>query len=171
MGKLVVDYIQEVFLVIIRDYRIQGKNIRLHLQAHSDLLPLLFSFSDQNYVQYLTQDHVKLTNLLSTKPEAFTDLEIFGPGNKFSTIPGELVTKVGIYREVKVRGGPMEDGHSASINAENFILNSHVLAKLKKELKNKMNLKTDSRVCFCNDLQSAKRKSRKEEGFRKKQFW
>ena len=68
MGKLVVDYIQEVFLVIIRDYRIQGKNIRLHLQAHSDLLPLLFSFSDQNYVQYLTQDHVKLTNLLSTKP-------------------------------------------------------------------------------------------------------
>ena len=82
-----------------------------------------------------------------------------------------MVTKVGIYRGVKVRGGPMEDGHSASINAENFILNSHVLAKLKKELKNKMNLKTDSRVCFCNDLQSAKRKSRKEERFRKKQFW
>ena len=64
----------------------------------------------------------------------------------------------------------MEGGHSASINAENFILNSHVLAKLKKELKNKMNLKTDSRVCFCNDLQSAKRKCRKEERFRKKQF-
>ena len=38
----------------------------------------------------------------------------------------------------------MRGGHSASINAENFILNSHMLAKHKKELKNKMNLKNDS---------------------------
>ena len=54
-------------------------------------------------------------------------------GNKFSTIPGDLVTEVAIYREVKVRGGPMRGGHSASINAENFILNYHMLPKLKKE--------------------------------------
>ena len=77
------------------------------------------------------------------------DLEIFGPGvnlsvNKFSTIPGDLVTEVAIYKEVKDRAGPMRGGHSASINAENFILNSHMLPKRKKELKNKMNLKTES---------------------------
>ena len=125
------------------------KNIRLHLQAHSDLLPLLFAFSHQYYVQYLSQHHVGLTNLSFTKPQAFSDLEIFGPGvslsgNKFSTIPGDLVTEVAIYREVKVRVGPMRGGHSASINAENFILNSHMLPKLKKELKNKINLKTES---------------------------
>ena len=77
------------------------------------------------------------------------DLEIFGPRvslsvNKFSTIPGDLVTEVAIYKEVKDRAGPMRGGHSASINAENFILNSHMLVKLKKELKKKMNLKTES---------------------------
>ena len=52
------------------------KNIRLHLQAHSDLLPLLFAFSHQNYVRYLTQHHVELTNLSFTKPQAFSDLEV-----------------------------------------------------------------------------------------------
>ena len=50
-----------------------------------------------------------------------------------------------INREVIVRGGPMSGGYSTSIDAENdFILNSHMLAKLRKEFKNKMNFKTDS---------------------------
>ena len=32
-------------------------------------------------------------------------------------------------------GGPMRDGHSVSINADNdFILNSHMLAKIKKRI-------------------------------------
>ena len=68
---------QRSFLVIIWDYRIQGKNVRLHLQTHSNLLPLLFAFSHQNYVRYLTQHHVELTNLSFTKPHAFSDLEMF----------------------------------------------------------------------------------------------
>ena len=120
------------------------------MQAHSDLLPLLFAFNHQNYAQYLTQHHVELTNLSIAKPQAFSDLETIGlgaslSGNTFSTIPGDLVTKVAINRQVKVRGGPMGGRYSTSINAENdFILNSHVLAKLRKELKNKMSLKTDS---------------------------
>ena len=120
------------------------------MQAHSDLLPLLFAFNHQNYARYLTQHHVELTNLSIAKPQAFSDLETIGlgaslSGNTFSTIPGDLVTKVAINRQVKVRGGPMGGRYSTSINAENdFILNSHVLAKLRKELKNKMSLKTDS---------------------------
>ena len=127
MGKWVVDYIQEVSLLLFEITAYREKH-RLHLQAHSDLLPLLFAFSHQNYVRYLTQYHVELTNLSFTKPQAFSGLEILGPGdslsgNKFSTIPGDLVTEVAIYREVKVRGGPMRGSHSASINAENFILN------------------------------------------------
>ena len=56
-----------------------------------------------------------------------------------------MVTAVAINREVKARGSPMRGGYSASINAESdFTLNFHMLAKLKKELKKKMNLKTDS---------------------------
>ena len=135
------------FLVINRDYHIKGKNIRLHLKVHSDLLPLLFAFSNQNYVRYLTEHHVELTNLSFTKPQAFSDLEAFGPGdslsgNKFSTIPGDLVTVVAINREVKATGGPMRGGYSASINAESdFTLNFHMLAKLKKELKKKNEFK------------------------------
>ena len=38
----------------------------------------------------------------------------------------------------------MRGGYSTSSDAENdFILNSHVLAKLRKELKNKMNFQAD----------------------------
>ena len=66
-------------------------------------------------------------------------------GNKFSTILVDLVNEVAISREVKVKGGPMRGGYSTSSDAENdFILNSHVLAKLRKELKNKMNFEADS---------------------------
>ena len=129
MGNWVFDYIQDVF----------RKNIRIHLQAHSNLLPLLFAFSHQNYVRYLTQHHVELTNLSFTKPQAFLYLETSGPGDlhslsvsNFSTIPGDFVTEVAINRGVKIMSGPMRGGHSASINVENdFILNSHMLAKLK----------------------------------------
>ena len=39
----------------------------------------------------------------------------------------------------------MRSGQSTSVDAENdFILNSPILAKLKKGLENRMNLKTDS---------------------------
>ena len=143
MGKWFVDYMQKVFLLLSKITAYKETNIRLYSQAHSDLLPLLFAFSHQNYVRYLTQYHVELTNLSFTKPQAFSGLEILGPGdslsgNKFSTIPGDLVTVVAINREVKARGGPMRSGYSASINAESdFILNFHMLAKLKKELKKK----------------------------------
>ena len=61
------------------------------------------------------------------------------------TIPGDLVNEETINREANVRGGPMNRGYSTSFDAENdFIVDSHILAKLRKEFKNKMNFKTDS---------------------------
>ena len=70
-----------------------------------------------------------------------------------------MVTEVTINREVKVRGGPMRGGYSTTIDAENdFILNSHILTKLRKELKNKMNLKTD-----CNHKESTPGDFKKHE--------
>ena len=54
-------------------------------------------------------------------------------------------SEVTINREVKVRGGPMRGGCSTSFDAENdFVLNSHILAELRKEFKNKMRLTTAS---------------------------
>ena len=56
-------------------------------------------------------------------------------GNSFSTVPGDLVNEVIINREIQVRGGPMRGGYSTSFDAENyFLLNFHILAKLRKEL-------------------------------------
>ena len=61
------------------------------------------------------------------------------------TSPGDLVNEETINREVIVRGGLMSGGYSTSIDVENdFILNSHILAKFRKEFENKMNFKTDS---------------------------
>ena len=58
------------------------------------------------------------------------------------TIPEDLVNEKTINREVNVRGGPMSGGYSTVADAENdFILNSHILAKLRKEFKNKMILR------------------------------
>ena len=63
-------------------------------------------------------------------------------GRKFSTIPGDLVTEVTVNREVKIRGGPMRGGYSTSIEAvDDFILSTHSLAKLRRALKDKLDLK------------------------------
>ena len=67
-----------------------GKKHRLHLQSHSDLLPILFAFSHQNYIRSLTQHHVELTNLSFTKPQAFLDIEIFG----WKTVTSRVVRQV-----------------------------------------------------------------------------
>ena len=50
----------------------------------SDLLPLLFPFSHQNYARYLTQHHAKLKNLSKTNSQAFSELETFGLGASLS---------------------------------------------------------------------------------------
>ena len=66
-------------------------------------------------------------------------------GRKFSAIPGDLVTEVTVNREVKIRCGTMQDGYSTSVEAiDDFILNTHCLAKLRRALKNRMNVKTSS---------------------------
>ena len=108
----VVDYIQDVSSSLSSLSQIityWEKNI-LHLQTHSDLLPLWFSFSHQNYVRFLTQHHVELTNLSITKALV---LELVSAEINFQLL-------LGIWSL-----GPLN-----SINAENdFIINTHLLAK------------------------------------------
>ena len=71
MGKWVVNYIQNVSSILSQIAALRENNIRLHLQAHIDLLPLLFAFSHQNYDRSLIQLYVKLTSLSIAKPKAF----------------------------------------------------------------------------------------------------
>ena len=97
------------------------------MQAQQKLLPLLFAFSHQNYSRYLTIITSSLT------------------GRKFSTIPGDLVTEVTVNQEVNICGGLMQGGYSTSVETvDDFIFNSHALAKLWRALKNRMNVKTSS---------------------------
>ena len=111
------------FLVIVQDYHIRGKD------------QITFASSQWSFTSLICIQSSELHSI--AKPQAFPDLKILvlGPSlsrNKFLTIPGDLVNKEAINREVIVRGGPMSGGYSTSIDAENdFILNSHILAKLR----------------------------------------
>ena len=76
MEKRVVVH-SRCFLVIISIYRIQGKNIRLHLQAHSDLLPLLiakeFHFHHSCYRQ-ISKSSDLCNSDSETRKKCFNDL-------------------------------------------------------------------------------------------------
>ena len=135
MGKWVVDYIQNVSSLLsqITTYRVKDQ--------------ITFASSQQSFTSLICIQSSELHSI--AKPQEFPDLKILVGAslsrNKFLTISEVLVNEETINREVIVRGGPMSGGYSTSIDAENdFILNSHMLAKLRKEFKNKMNFKTDS---------------------------
>ena len=74
---------------------------------------------------------------------AYKNLQTCGIGaslssQKFCTIPGDLVLKVTINREMKVRGGPVRREYSSSFDIENdFVLNSDTIAKLREEVNSK----------------------------------
>ena len=112
------------------------------------MLPLLFASNHQNYSSYLTYHHFGLQALKHNSFSACEQLKTFGmgansSGKKFWTIPGDSATEITVNRKVKIRGGPTWGGYSASVDAvDDFILNTHALAKLRRALKNRINVKT-----------------------------
>ena len=136
MGKWVVDYIQNV------------SSLLSQITTYREKDQITFASSQWSFTSLIYIQSSELHSI--AKPQAFPDLKILVLGaslskNIFLTIPGDLVNEEAINREVIVRGGPVSGGYSTSIDTENdFILNSHILAKLRKEFKNKMNFKTDS---------------------------
>lgn len=67
-----------------------------------------------NYARYLTYQHVSLSNLHQTNPTAKKELKENGVGGcitrgSFSTVHGDFITEVTVNREVKVRGGLMQE--------------------------------------------------------------
>ena len=136
MGKWVVDYIQNV------------SSLLSQITTYREKDQITFASSQWSFTSLICIQYSELHSV--AKPQAFPDLKILVLGaslsrNKFLTIPEGLVNEETINWEVNVGGGPMSGGYSSAIDAENdFILNSHILAKLRKEFKNKMNFKTDS---------------------------
>ena len=136
MGKWVVDYIQNV------------SSLLSQITTYREKDQITFASSQWFFTSLICIQSSELHSI--AKPQAFLDLKILVLGaslsrNKSLSIPEDLVNEETINGEVIVRGGPMSGSYSTSTDAENsFILNSHILAKLRKELKNKMNFKTDS---------------------------
>ena len=135
MGKWVVDYIQNV------------SSLLSQITTYREKDQITFASSQWFFTSLICIQSSELHSI--AKPQEFPDLKILVGAslsrNKFLTISEVLVNEETINREVIVRGGPMSGGYSTSIDAENdFILDSHILAKLRKEFKNKMNFKTDS---------------------------
>ena len=66
-------------------------------------------------------------------------------GEPFSTIHGDLITETTINREVKVSGGPMQGGYSTSEQTtDTFIKTSHIMAKFRATLKERLDILTSS---------------------------
>ena len=135
MGKWVVDYIQNV------------SSLLSQITTYREKDQITFASSQWSFTSIIFIQSSEICSI--GKPQAFPDLKILVLGaslsrNKFLTIPGDVVNDETINREVNVRGSPMSGAYSTTIDAENdFILNSNIRAKLRKEFKNKMNFITD----------------------------
>lgn len=129
---------------IIASY--QAKNIELQPQVQGELLPLLFAFTALNYSRSLTYHNFELQTLKHNSSSTYIQLKTYQmgaglTGRKLSTFPGDLDTEVTISPEVKIHGGPC--GYSKSLETvDDFKLNTHVSAKLRRAQKNRMNVKT-----------------------------
>ena len=149
-AEMRIEYLTDVSTMLAFISSVREKHIERHLQAERALLPQLFAFGHINYARYLTYQHVTLTNLHKTNPTAWTELKENGfggslTGGSFSTVHGDFITEVTVNREVKVRGCPMQGGFSTSLKAEDaFVKTSHLMAKLRTALKDKLNVMTTS---------------------------
>ena len=124
-----VNYLKDVsaLLAIIRSVR--ECNIEMHLEAERALPPQLFVFDHPNYSRYLTYQHALLEVYYIIK---HVNLE---------------VSTKHVYRnkEAKVRRGPMKGEYSTKLDAMNiFLKNSHLLAKLRSALRERIHLLTSS---------------------------
>ena len=149
-SDMIIGYLKDVSEMLALISAVREKSIKRHMQAERALLPQLFAFGHMNYARYLTFQHVTLTNLHQTNPDAWAELRENGfggslSGGPFSSVHGDYITEVTINREVKVRGGPLQGGYSTSLKAEdNFIKTSHLMARVRAALKEKLSIVTAS---------------------------
>ena len=109
------------------------------------------SFGHPNSARYLTYQNVTISTLCISNSKAWEDLRMDGfggiiSGEPFSSKHGDLIIETTINRDVKVRGGPMQGRYSIDSNATNtFVTTTHLMAKLRAALKQKLHLLTSSK--------------------------
>ena len=150
MPQMMIEYIKDVSLLCMVS-SVREMAIERHLEAERAFLPQLFAFGHHNHARYLTYQHVMISTLCESNPNAWQDLKDNGfggsvTGEPFSTKHGDLIIETTVNRDVKVRGGPMQGGYSTNLNATNtFIKTTHLMAKLRSALKKKLHLLTSSK--------------------------
>ena len=149
-AKMIMEYLVDVSAMLSLVSAVREKCIDRHLAAERALIPKCSAFGHINYARYLTFQHIKLQDIKMNNKEAWDDLSQNGfggslSGEPFSTIHGDLITETTINREVKVRGGPMQGGYSTNEKAtDTFVKTSHIMAKLRATLKERLNILTPS---------------------------
>ena len=149
-GQMMIQYVKDVSLLLALVSAVREKSIDLHVIAQRALLPKCFAFDHVNYARCLTFQHVYLETIQDRQKDIWDDLLANGfggslSGQAFSTIHGDLITETTINKETKVRGGPMRGGFSTSEETNDaFIKTSHLMAKIRSALKEKLNVLTTS---------------------------
>ena len=147
---MIVEYLKDVSCLLALISSVREKSIERHMQAERALLPQLFAFKHVNYARYLTYQHVTLSCLHDTNPTAWQELKDYGfggslSGDPFSTVQWDYITETTVNREVKTKAGPMHGGYSTSLQAtDTFIKTSHLMAKVRAALKEKLHILTSS---------------------------
>ena len=88
---MILGYTNDVSEILALISAGRENNIDRYIQAERALLPELFAFGHMNYARYLTFQHVTLTKLHETNPEAWTELKENGFGGSLSSGPFSTV--------------------------------------------------------------------------------
>ena len=119
------------------------------MEAERDMLKYCFAFDHIIYAQYMSFQHVYLSDLEAKGDPAIDNLIKRGiggslSGDKFSSIHGDLITEV-FNGETKPQAGPHRSGFSTNVDAVNtWIKTTHIHAKLRKKFNDTIRLTADS---------------------------
>ena len=148
-SSMVVSYLEDVSSLLAMVRAVREGDFALHLQAEREMLKFCFAFDHVHYSRYLSYQHILLNDMSNKNHLAIIDLQTRGfggslSGSNFSSIHGDLITEV-FNGETKGQAGPHRSGFSTNLEAvNNWVMTSHVHAKLKQKLNEVLNIRTQS---------------------------
>ena len=148
-SKMTIEYLKDVSSLLSMVWAVRSGNFDGHLQSERDIIKQCFAFDHVRYSRYLSYQHVLLKNMENENHPAIQDLISRGygrsmSGDLFSAIHGDLVTEI-FNGATKRQGGPHRGGFTNDVHVLNtWIKTTHIHAKIRTELKNKIHLKTSS---------------------------
>ena len=144
---MIVAYLKDISSLLASAAAVRGGEF--HMEGERDMLKYCFAFNHINYAQYMSFQHVYLQDLEAKGDPAIENLIKQGirqslSGNKFSSIHGDLITKV-FNSKTKRQTGPHRSGFSINVDVVNtWTKTTHIHTKLQKKFNDTVRLTTDS---------------------------